>query len=392
MKYIFVLPVIVAALVAPFSCTKVDVDHTSDCISLPKQNHPKSAVYQAVLDKYINKGMPGISALVRDSSGVWVGGAGKSDISESINMKPCTVSKICSITKTFIGALTLQLVEEGKLSLDDPLSKWLPSEVIDNVRNSGETTVRMLMNQTSGIAEVSEDNNFYLAVLNNPTRHWEASDLVQYVYGDQPEFTTPGSEATYTNTNFLLLLMIIENATGQRHEVLLQEKILGPLGLQNTVFFEQSSLPSNTAQGYFDLYNDGTILNLTNFNTGQGEGIGALYSNVFDLQIFIEALVREKRLLSPAMLAQMLTFTEEVEGGNRENGLSIFRDFLDLGPDEYAYGHRGRDLCYSADMFWFPKKDRTMVYFVNYGTDAKSDLRAVFNAFRTEMAKTVVAD
>ncbi len=389
-KIIFII--VIALLCAPFSCKKVDVGHSSDCTYTPTPNHPKAAVYQAVLDEYVAKGLPGISALVREASGTWAGASGKADISENIDMKPCTVSKACSITKTFIGALTLQLVEEGKFSLDDTISKWLPSEIIDKVKNARESTVRMLMNHTSGIADIIDDNNFYLAVLNNPARKWKPADLIPYVYGDSPEFTPAGSDATYSNTNFLLLVMIIEKATGQPHDKLLREKVIVPLNLDNTSYYWHDALPPNTAQGYFDLYNNGTILNMTNYNTGSGNGYGGLYSNVYDLQIFIEALVRDKRLLSTPMLTQMLTFTKEVTDGNRENGLGIFRDFLELGPDEYAYGHRGRDLGYTADMFWFPEKDRTMVYFVNYGTDATSDLKEVFKAFRTAIAKTVVAN
>jgi D-alanyl-D-alanine carboxypeptidase len=111
---------------------------------------------------------------------------------------------------------------------------------------------------------------------------------------------------------------------------------------------------------------------------------------VYDLQTFIEALVREKKVLSAASMAQMLTFTDPVEDANRANGLGIFRDFLERAPDEYAYGHRGRDLGYTADMYWFPEKDYTMVYFVNYGTDAKSDLKQTFYDFRDAMTDAVM--
>ncbi len=390
MQHNIIFALLLAIFWIPNSCKKVDVGHSADCTYTPAASHPRAAEFQAVLDEYVAKGLPGISALVRDSSGTWAGASGKADISENIDMKPCTVSKACSITKTFVGALTLQLVEEGQFSLDDPLTRWLPVEITDNVKNAKESTVRMLLNHTTGIADVIDDNNFYLAVLNNPARKWTPEELVTYVYGDAPEFTPVGSDATYSNTNFLLLAMIIEKATGRPHDALLREKVIQPLGLADTRYYWHDPLPPYTAQGYFDLYNDGTMLNMTNYNTGSGNGYGGLYSNVFDLQVFIEKLVREKTLLSGNMLDQMLTFTEEVGDSHRENGLAIFRDFLELGPDEYAYGHRGRDLGYTADMFWFPEKDRTMVYFVNYGTDAKSDLKDVFTDFRLAMAKTVV--
>lgn len=389
MRYLSVIPILMWVVLAAVACKKVDVGPSADCTYTPTPNHPRAAYYQAVLDAHVARGLPGISALVRDESGTWVGAAGKADISENIDMKPCMVSKAASITKTFIGALTLQLAEEGAFSLEDPVSKWVPAEVTEKVKNVRESTVRMLLNHRTGIADVIEDNAFYLAVLNQPDRKWKPEDLIRYVYGDEPEFAPAGSDETYSNTNFLLLAMVIESATGQPHGQLLREKIIAPLGLAQTAYYWHDPLPAYTAQGYFDLYNNGTILNMTNYNTGSGNAYGGLYSNVYDLQVFIEALVREKRLLSQNMLDQMLTFTNPVDDYNRANGLGIFKDFLERAPEEYAIGHRGRDLGYTADMYWFPVKDRTMIYFVNYGTDATSGLKSVFTDFRNAMATAV---
>ncbi|MFN8302453.1 MAG: serine hydrolase domain-containing protein [Saprospiraceae bacterium] len=382
MRYISIL-LAAATVLLPVQCRKADIGHTSDCSFSPATGHPKAAVYQAVLDQYVARGLPGISALVRDDYGLWVGSAGKADISKNIDMHPCTVSKACSITKTFVGTLALKLVEEGKFGLDDPVSKWVPSEVTDHVKNVRESTVRMLLNHTSGIAELIEDQAFYLAILNEPDRKWTPGDLIKFVYDDDPMFP-PGADVDYSNTNFLLLAMIIEKATGQDHAQLLHEMVIDPLHLGNTYYYWHDPLPDNTAQGYFDLYNNGTILNVTNYNTGSGNGYGGLYSNVYDLQTFIEALVRDKTLLLPQTLAQMQTLTDSVEGSSRRNGLGIIQDFFGRDkPDEWAWGHRGRDLGYTADMDWFPNQDYTMVYFVNYGTDAKSELRQTFYEFRT---------
>lgn len=382
MRHISIL-LVVASVLLPLQCRKADIGHTSDCSFSPATGHPKAAVYQAVLDKYVARGLPGISALVRDDYGLWVGSSGKADISKNIDMHPCTVSKACSITKTFVGTLTLKLVEQGQFGLDDPVSKWVPAEVSEHVKNVRESTVRMLLNHTSGIAELIEDQAFYLAILNEPDRKWTPDDLIRFVYDDDPMFP-PGADADYSNTNFLLLAMVIEKATGQDHAQLLRDMVIQPLHLGNTYYYWHDPLPDNTAQGYFDLYNNGTILNVTNYNTGSGNGYGGLYSNVYDLQTFIEALVRDKTLLQPETLAQMQTLTDSVEGSSRRNGLGIIQDFFGRDkPGEWAWGHRGRDLGYTADMDWFPNQDYTMVYFVNYGTDAKSELRQTFYDFRT---------
>jgi D-alanyl-D-alanine carboxypeptidase len=372
-----------------FSCHK-DIGHTEACSDETSSIHPKAAIFQAVLDAHVAKGLPGISALIRNKDGVWVGASGMADISQNIAMKPCIVSKAASITKTFIGALTLKLVEEGKFSLDDPLRKWIADDILREVKNARECTVRMCLNHTTGISDVIEDDAFYLAVLNDPARKWTPKALLKYVYGDAPEYLA-GTDESYSNTNFVFLAMVIEAATGEDHDKLLREKILEPLGLTDTYYYWHDPLPGYTAQGYFDLYNNGTILNVTNYNTGSGNGYGGVYSNVYDLQKFIEALVRDKTLLQPASLSQMLTFTNPVDGVNRANGLGIFRDFLERDAHQYAYGHRGRDLGYTADMYWFPEQDITMTYFINYGTDAKSRIRPYFYEFRTALVDALMA-
>lgn len=379
-----------AFLLLPFSCKKAEIGHSENCTYTPGAVHPKAAIYQAVLDAHTAKGLPGISALVRDKDGVWVGASGKADISKNIDMSPCTVSKAASITKTFVATLALKLVEEGKFGLDDPLSKWLPEKVLSKLKNANISTVRQLLNHTTGIADVIEDEGFYLAVLNNPAKKWTPEVLLEFVYGDEPDFA-PGGGVSYSNTNFLLLAMVINRATGQDHSQLLREKILVPLALEQSFYYWHDALPPTVAQGYFDLYNNQTLVNVTNFNTGSGNGYGGLYSNVFDLQAFIEALLRDKTLLSANTLDQMLTFGEPEGTTNKRLGLGIFKDFLERAPEEFAYGHRGRDLGYTGDMYWFPNQDITMTYLINYGTDAKSELRQSFYDFRKAMVDAIMA-
>lgn len=390
MKNKFLILLTIGAVLLPFSCQKPEIGHSENCQAVPNTTHPKAAIYQAVLDAHTAKGLPGISALIRDKDGVWVGASGKADISQNINMSPCTVSKAASITKTFVATLALKLVEEGKFGLDDPLTKWLPEKVLSKLKNANISTVRQLLNHTTGIADVIEDDGFYLAVLNNPARKWTPEELLEFVYGDEPEFA-PGGGVSYSNTNFLLLAMVINRATGQDHSTLLREKILNPLGLDNSFYYWHDDLPPTVAQGYFDLYNNNTLVNVTNFNTGSGNGYGGLYSNVFDLQTFIEALVRNKTLLSNSTLDQMLTFGAPEGTTNKSLGLGIFKDFLERAPDQFAYGHRGRDLGYTGDMYWFPNQDYTMTYLINYGTDAKSELRQSFYDFRKAMVDALMA-
>ncbi len=363
------------------SCEKEPLVKTKDCEKPGNPNHPKSEAFEQLLDKYTDKGLPGITLLIRDSSGVWTGSAGKADIEKDIPMQVCHVSKVASITKPFIASLVMMLDEEGKLDINDKLTEYINPAKVEEVENAKKATVRQLLNHTSGIYDIVSDDEFYLAVLNKPKKDWEQAELLEHVKDEQAYFK-PGSDVKYSNTNYLLLSMVIEGATGRFHYKLLEEKILQPLGLENTVYHSREKLPEKTAQGYFDLYNNGNIVDLTNYNTGNGNGYNGIYSTVKDLQVFIEALLRTKILVSPEQLRRMKSYNPAET--YRQIGLGIMQDFLDHPADTYGLGHGGSDLAYSGEMYYFPEEDYTMVTLVNYGTNAESDLESVYEEYRKE--------
>jgi D-alanyl-D-alanine carboxypeptidase len=381
------------------SCKKADINRPSP-LTCPLEDasaykvNPKSDQYQALIEKYVKQGLPGIILLVKDDNGFYIGSAGMADIKEGIKLQPCHISKIASITKFMLGVAIMRLQEKGILSLDDPISKYISKDKLDKIANGNEPlTVRNLMNHTSGIYDVIKDQGFYLQVLNDPARHWTADDLLRYVYNKDALFAfNPADTAGYSNTNFTLLSMIVEAATGKPHSQVLHEEVIDPLALNDTYYFWHDPLPDGKiAQGYYDLYNNGTLMNLTNWNTGSGNGYGGVYSTVWDMYLFIDALFAKKTLLTQASLDQMLVFHHTIES-RKQLGVACFRDFIDIGDTatDYAWGHRGRDLSYSADLYYFPQHHAIMSMIVNYGTDGDSPLRPVFKEMRDEVAKVIV--
>ncbi|MEX2234520.1 MAG: serine hydrolase [Cyclobacteriaceae bacterium] len=371
-----------------FSCQPELAAPTKKCsyaVTQETLSHPREKVYQELISRYVKKGLPGIILLIRDAEGTWVGSSGMADIDKAIPMQPCHISKAASITKMFVAVVALQLVEEGLLQLDEKANQWFDAEVVENIANADQVTLRQLLNHTTGIYDIIDDDAFYLSILNDPSQQRTLKELAEFVYGKDPLFS-PGQKAAYSNTNTLLVSMIIEKITGRPHEQIIRERIFKRLNLQNTHYLDFQRLPANTAQGYFDLYNDQTIVNLTNYNTASG--YGGMYSSVFDLKVFIEALLIHRTLLSQNSLDQMLQFNEEIENG-KFLGAGIFKDFVELDENKYAFGHRGRDLAYTADLFWFPNQNTTMVMMLNYGTDAQTELRDVFYSFRRELGEIV---
>lgn len=377
-------------LITGTACRK-EVTTTSTCtlnVSDSSALHPKDAVFRDILERYRKKGFPGISVLVEDENGVWTGSAGKADIDKRIDFLPCHVSKVASITKIMVHALTLKLHEEGIVDLDAPISKYLDKEIIEKVKHADKATIKMLMHHQSGIYDLIKDADFYLGVLNKPRYAWKAGELAAFTYNKPAAFEPDGQKSSYSNTNTLLLSMVLDKILGRSHALALREKILSPLDLKNTYYHVHEALPKEVAQGYYDLYNNGTIINLTDYWVGNGNGYNGIYSNVYDLRTFIRALFIDKTILQESSLAMMKDMLKEFDSDNFYIGYGAIGKYFN---NEFAIGHTGRDLAYSADMFYFPgKNNRVMVFLINYGTDGKTSLKPVFESFENELANKVL--
>jgi len=356
--------------------------------------HPKGVRFQQIIDEYTQKGLPGISLLFSEADGtMWYGASGMADIEQGVPFQSCHVAKVASLTKIFMASLAFILSEEGKLDLDKPIRDYLSASVLKDINNAQDVTVRQLLNHTSGIFDVITDNGFYLDVLNDPPKNRNASEILHYVRKKKASFPA-GTSSAYSNTNTLLLSLVIDAATGVGHEKLLREKVLNKLNLNDSYYAYHEALPAKqVAQGYYDLFNDGSIVNVSNYNTGSGHGYTGLYTNVFDLHRFAQALFVNNTLMGSMASAQMLTFnTMKEEGSDRFLGQGTMHDFIEGYPfDAHAYGHRGRELGYSADMFYFPVSGRTYCLIVNYGTDGNSSLRPVFYDLRKAIVNEVIA-
>jgi D-alanyl-D-alanine carboxypeptidase len=373
------------------SCKKAEVGKTGDCnnATYPTFNptHIKAPVLQAIIDKYVKKGLPGISLMISNTDGVWNGVGGYSSLEDQIKYKPCHISKVASITKFMVGTLVFKLMEDSVNShlsytdLDKPLTHWIDKKILEKIENGTEATLRQCMNHSSGIYDLIIDGDFYLGVLNDPNKHWSQEELLKFVYG-KPKAFNSGDTSGYSNTNTLLVSMVIEKVTGKPHGEVLKEKLWVPLGMGETYYQGRENLPDFVAQGYYDLYNKKQLTNVSNIIPGSGNGYGGVFSNVYDLQKFIEGVLIKKTVLNAKSLGIMQAYGPPDEVNNY--GIGIMKKFNDRGLD-FGLGHSGRDLGYSADLFYFPHKNFTINFFVNYGTDSESFLKQTFKDFENEV-------
>lgn len=390
MKIANLIFTVAACMLCLMSCSKPTIDNTQTCTISENPNFTKGAKFQAILESAQARGLPGIALLIKNNEGVWTTSVGYADLEKQTLMQPCHVSKVASITKLFMGVLTLKLANEGKLHLDTKIADVLDAKTIKDIENADQVTIRQLLNHTTGIYDVIKDSDFYLSVLNNPPHHRNQEELLSFVR-KKPAVFAAGTKAGYSNTNTLLLSMVIDKLVGD-HASLLRKNIIEPLSLNNTFYYYHDKLPTGKiAQGYYDLYNNGNIVNLSSYNTGSGNGYTGLYANTTDLLTFSEALFEDKTLLPNGYLDTMLTFNNYMEAAsNRYLGIGVVKDFVDRGENGIAYGHRGRDLAYSADLFYFPNQETTMVLIINYGTDGNSSLRPVFFETRDKIVDLIL--
>lgn len=383
---------IITLLLMLSACDRVSIQPTEVCtpdaaFSI-NETHPKGAQIQAIMDKYIAKGLPGMTVLINDDNGFWYASAGYADLENGIKMQPCHINKLGSITKMMMGTLVWQLVQDGTLGIDDPISKHIP-EVAAKITHGDDITLAMLINHTAGVYDVAGDLNFNLAVINDMTKTWTAEEMVTFFEG-KPATNLPGEEVNYSNANTMLTSMIVDAATGRDHAELLQEQIFDPLEMNNTVYYDYAEdfpLP-NLAQGYLDFNNDGgDIQNISNLNPGSGNGYTGVYATVTDLYRFMNALLREKTLITPDnldIIFESMRFDNEETwkssiGAIHDGNLELFDE------DVHAYGHGGGDIGYSANLDFFPHNNTIFAATYNYGTNLPSDLGDELGNLREEL-------
>ena len=384
MKKYFLISGLIMVIIG---CRKTDIastmPHESGIPWIDSSNrHPENELFKNLIGKYHRKGLPGISLLIKNPNGTWCGSVGKSDLEKNMPFRVDQVSKIASISKLIIGTTVFKMMEDsirtgiGHSALHKKITTWLPSDLTNKIANGNLVTLGQLMNHESGIPDIIEQNSFYLQALNEPTKKWTLHDLVAPIF-HLPALFNPGDTAIYSNTNIILISMIIESISHRKHSEVIREYVFNPLGMNNTWYFPHEKLPGNVAQGYYDLYNNNSLVNVSNIATG------GMFSNIFDLYKYLDALILKQTFLSPASYKLMCTWGSKTDPPNIY-GYGIMKKYIERGENA-GIGHSGRDLGYTANMFYFPNKNVSHIFLINYGSDGDSRLREVFREFLQEL-------
>lgn len=322
------------------------------------------------------------AALQLPDGNTWAGAHGISSTVPLDSVTPNHVYDIGSVTKTLTASCVLQMADEGLLTLDDPLHAWLDTFQYINPN----ITIRQLLRHQSGLYDVVSAPNFQPFMLTNYGTFY--SPLFAITNFIQPPLFQPGNGWSYSNTNYLLLGMIIEKIAGQAYHLEIRERFLLPLGLASTTLLPFEPLPAQVAHVWLDLNGDGISDDghnfFTNWNSFHSAAApaGAYFSTASNMAVWMRACAGST-LLSATMQTQMLATVATALPGGTRYGLGIMeRNFI----GHKGYGHGG-DIAYSASVFYFPGKDLSIAVLNNDSKNNSWTLAPVIEALlRTYIA------
>jgi len=292
---------------------------------------------------------------------------GFSDRENKTPMKATDRMPAGSVGKTFAAATALQLIKEGKLNLDDKIEKYLGGEQwFPRLPNAKDITVRQLMNHTSGLVRYEFKEQFTKDLTTNPDKVWKPAELVSYLLDEKAPFEA-GKGWDYSDTNYIVLGMIIEKVTGRKFYDEANRRLLKPLKLTDTIPQDGPRL-KGVVQGYAGPNNpfggtDAMLVNGKFTVNPQFEWTGGGYvSTAHDLARWAK-MFYEGKAFSPDLLPQVVDgVAAPMLGRESKYGLGAIIRKTSIGT---SYGHSGFFPGYMTDMMYFPEQKIAVAVQVN---------------------------
>lgn len=343
--------------------------------------------------------IPGTVVLIDSpSQGDWSASFGTAAIGRKVPMSLRDHFRIGSNTKTMTSTVILQLVEEGRLRLDDPISKFRP-----DVPDGRNITIRELSEMRSGLYSYSFDPGFNATLDSRPGKAWTPDELLRIAFSHPSNFA-PGTRYEYSNTNIVLLGIVIQKLTGRSVSKVFQERIFGPLGMRHSLLPERTdrAIPGPHPQGYQFGTNVATIgsyalpptqvpaalagtlrpIDETNANPSWGWTAGGAISTPGDLATYVKALVGGGLLGRRMQKLRLHSIRPTVPG--QKNGVGYGLGLAEFAPG--ILGHDGQIPGYSTFMVYDTKAHDTIIVGSNLAASPVTG-----EAAAVVVAKTIIA-
>lgn len=317
----------------------------------------------AIEDTMREAAVPGVGiGLWVDGEDFYVRAFGTADKTTGIPIKTDMYTRIGSVTKTFAVTAALQLVDDGKVRLNAPVSEYL-----DGVPGGEKITVRQLAEMRSGLYNYTEDPGWLAAFKADPYRAWTPQQLLAFAWAHPADFA-PGAKWEYSNTNTVLLGLLVEKVGGQPLHTYLQQHVFEPAGLDATSLPTGAEIASPFVHGYTNFTPDGATVDASTWNPSWGWAAGAMISTIDDLRSWVPILVSGKlpdgnRMLEPGTQTQRLRMLP--------TGHPDVRYGLGIADFDGWIGHTGELPGYETVAVRLPQDRATLVIVVNSDVDGK---------------------
>lgn len=327
---------------------------------MPEATSTFSVADQLTLNSIIQEGMarqriPGVIAGVWAGDAHWESRQGHANLRTAEPMMRSGHVRIASVTKTFVATVILQLVADRKAALEDILDQYIPG-----VPHGEHITLRHLLGMTGGIFNYVNDAEFEPAYTSDPLMPFSHEAFLRIVQRNTPKFA-PGEGVEYSDSNYYLLGMIIEQITGRSAAQEIDTRIVQPLGLAQTCLPATPTMPAPSPRGYAATAGSLDLRDLTESSAAIPWTAGAMISTLDDLRVWSRALATGA-LLTPEMQRERLRVSQLDLGMDRSFGYG-----LGIMGWQGWLGHAGAIFGYSTWMLHHPVKDATVIVLANRG-------------------------
>lgn len=363
-RRLFAAALLAASVLAPMAATPATAVHAAaaDRYVKDKDECPPDArdglgseltarLDKAVEDVRQEAGIPGLVV------GLWMPGEGNyvraTGVADKVTREPMSTDlfvRIGSETKTFTVTALLKLVDDRRIRLDDPISAY-----VKGVPNGRRITLRHLAEMRSGLFPYTEDPDFVQDLLSDPSRSFTPREVLAYGF-KHPNTFAPGAEFQYSNSNLVLLGLVIEKVSGMSAVDFIDKRVLRPARLRHTLFPTGPEFPEPHARGYTNQTLSGEVEDATDWNPSWAWTAGAMISNLHDLRRWAR-IVATGTLLSPETQRQRLRMLPTGYPGT-SYGLGIFESGGWIG-------HNGSIPGYESVTVYLPSKKATLVLLLN---------------------------
>jgi len=346
------------------ACEKSEIkdltpQNTIDCEPIGLGDaHPKGMEYKKILNKYVGKGFPGISAAIYSPDhGLWVGTSGLADVRNKTAMNTCHLLHSGSVAKMYTATAAMVLYEQGLLNLDGKISNYLSAKITNSLPNAKIATIRQLLNHSAGIPDHDYDVALNDYLERNDAKLPSPEEQLAYLFDDEAKFA-PGAKTEYSSANTLTLALVLDSIANGNHYDVVSQNIINKIGLEQTFYKNETGYPYplNLVRGYYGKANKNEDLTKESVNYSNGSyGDAGIIASAHDYYLFLRNLV-ELNIIGQDSLDEMLTGEFSYDDGtySLDFGLGLF--LIGLNGETVKIGHSGGTIGGMSHLYYYPKE------------------------------------